>query len=1032
MKRLFKKAFGLTLAVAVSAAFMACKNETPEVESRNESVLSLNEPAIKAVAYPGVNHVSWQPVRSAASYVLYRYDDKGFGTCLGTLTYGSTGYSDADSKLQNGVAYYYMIEAVSKSDPAARSVVVQNNTGRSNAVKAIIPPMDTSAINLAAYESGFDGEKKTLGDTAEVKAQTLSASTVKMIQRKNDYVISFPTKAYLTYDIFVYAEDPTDKNNGLPGTPTDRYFNLDMQNGNAVVTQTIMGAGDFTVKVRARALNARYEAAEVLPAAKISVPSLHEGPATQLESASYTAKDTVRIVWKPAKINGKNADSKLYKIYREVEGSGKKELLKTAIKTGKSADMVTPVYYIEDKPETTVQNTYYVVISDGNGVFGTGRTAAVAAYEMPSNVAGSINARAVALDKDGLVNDLRITTMNVASNTTVTISWVKMEQSDLNAAKKMLDTDYTKVGALKFEKDGQKEGFISNLKNGYYVVRAELKNGDDTTIAYANPVQIQSAAAPLTGAPETEIISATYTDKDTIRIVWKPAKIDGKDADSKWYKLYRRADGSNKDELLNAVVKTDKAPDMKSTYYYIDDKPANTAVANTYYVTLADENGRFGTSQRSTVSAYRMPNNTVNGNVLVTTTTLDKDTQANDLHVVTAGVDANTSVELSYVKLPNNSVNPRDMLEQDFKKVEGQKDNGRGQTEGWVKNLEEGCYYAARAVLTKGADKKVVYSTAISISYTSVSFNGVLDAAVVGKDAVVTVRDAINIKQDDMARYTYTVSYAKSSMGVPSHSTPSITLTTTSKWEDLGALTMVKYGESGDDASYRGVLSKKNLDEGYYVFRVVKAEKVGKKTKAAGFDVVQITAVQHGISSITASPSATVTAIWKRSERKFTTWNDATREVQITVAMHNGAETKNDAPKVKLWRAKLEKAKYVNDSIGASNQTFTINYAPVTNAVITQQNNGTPDNLRDDSFVCKDNSVDLLGGYSYFVTYQTKDGLLYSEVNNINTGSLDMLKRNLNNVSYYESTSASAPEHNYNHLYGGGSWSGITVKLTIE
>ena len=147
MKKTIFKLLGIGLIAASVFGFVSCGDST-EYDAKSDTIYSLDAPRVTAKAYPGVNYISWEPVTSAQGYKIYRVLD-GDSSKLRSVASDVTCYADIasdDHILSDGKVYKYIVEAISKSDPASRGVYAKNSQG-SASVKAIVPTAGSKAIS---------------------------------------------------------------------------------------------------------------------------------------------------------------------------------------------------------------------------------------------------------------------------------------------------------------------------------------------------------------------------------------------------------------------------------------------------------------------------------------------------------------------------------------------------------------------------------------------------------------------------------------------------------------------------------------------------------------------------------------------------------------------------------------------------------------------------------------------------------------------------------------------------------------------
>lgn len=197
MKKTIFKLLGTGLIAASVFSFVSCGDST-EYDAKSDTIYSLDAPRVTAKAYPGVNYISWEPVTSAQGYEIYRVLD-GDSSKLRSVASDVTCYADIasdDHILSDGKVYKYIVEAISKSDPASREVYAKNSQG-SASVKAIVPTAGSKAISAEpASASGKDYIKKYYE-----KLVTKAAENVTLSIENGNFYAEYPATAGFKYEI---------------------------------------------------------------------------------------------------------------------------------------------------------------------------------------------------------------------------------------------------------------------------------------------------------------------------------------------------------------------------------------------------------------------------------------------------------------------------------------------------------------------------------------------------------------------------------------------------------------------------------------------------------------------------------------------------------------------------------------------------------------------------------------------------------------------------------------------------------------
>ena len=237
MKRKILSVAGIFFIFA-SLLNVSCQNETPTVQDfALDTVLTLDKAEVSATAYPGMNFVSWLPVTNANSYVLYIYVG---GNCISSKTYAfDDDLNYVDTNIKNDVEYTYFVEAESSSS-TGRAVVTQNSMSDGNTVKAIVPPYNTKAFELANYETNKNNDF------------IVNSSNTNISSLKNKVSVSFPGKAYLTYEVSLIEQWSNDV------YQTQYLYDAANNNVTLYTDFTVTQPGDYKVKIVAKSINSHF------------------------------------------------------------------------------------------------------------------------------------------------------------------------------------------------------------------------------------------------------------------------------------------------------------------------------------------------------------------------------------------------------------------------------------------------------------------------------------------------------------------------------------------------------------------------------------------------------------------------------------------------------------------------------------------------------------------------------------------------------------------------------------------------------
>lgn len=349
-------------ACAIAIVLAACSN--PEYDGRTDTVYSLSTPSVTAKAYPGVNIVSWKPVSGAKSYKVCVYEEGALKDYHSNVI----GFYCADTNLVNGKNYKYTVEAVGERELPAREVYVTNSSIGEASAKAIVPPAGTSALELAAYEKGYDGSPKEVKDDNFV----VSAENVEVYVKENTVYVNLPTKAYLSYNVCLYNNDlPIDVVDPAKNTDTSDAFSNNVTRG---VKLNYLSAGKYKVVVEVNARNDIYKDAEIeVKEITIDALRLDAGAGTGSVSATYLSDNkTARVSFIPARKDGAYVPASWYTVYRRVKG----EYETTKIGSVSKLPETNVKYFVDDTTIADTKKAYeYIVVVGNDGKYGYAETA---------------------------------------------------------------------------------------------------------------------------------------------------------------------------------------------------------------------------------------------------------------------------------------------------------------------------------------------------------------------------------------------------------------------------------------------------------------------------------------------------------------------------------------------------------------------------------------------------------------------------------------------------------------------------------
>ena len=502
---------GALSVLAVSVLLASCT----QVDSRIDTVDTLETPSVKAVAYPGVNYISWNAVKGAANYKVTRTVDGGVED---TLVPDTSDLYITDSLSVNDVDVEYKVYALSNSNPS-RAVYVYDSNAGSASVTNIFPPVGTKAIDLPKYEKDSGWNFDEGADNKDWKDDFIpTAENIKVQLVDGAIHVTAPTKAYLSTrvvgytgnkeEIFYYDDYPTRKE-----TEFNKYQNKTLSN-----KSVIKSAGEYKFKAIVNALGERYRNAyygETIFALNttITIPAVKTSKPTDNITVKYIddAQTIARVQFEPAvSLDGKEVFAVTdYKVYRAVNGTSNLEEV-----TGLKADSITSdgkttvVYVVDDTvPANNVAYDYYVVLSkDKEFESGIKSVKLNEAYINNLTDGGYVSFYCyIDADDDKNSNDVVVKVSPNNGNKIVSVAYAFSTSSDVN---KVLDSAYTALTVEPAIADKKQSFLIKDVpENNYVIVKAEFAEKVSTgkankvvatsitqyTLGQANDVNLQIA-----------------------------------------------------------------------------------------------------------------------------------------------------------------------------------------------------------------------------------------------------------------------------------------------------------------------------------------------------------------------------------------------------------------------------------------------------------------------------------------------------------------------------------------------------------
>ncbi len=591
MKKTIFRLLGTSLIAASVFSFVSCGDST-EYDAKSDTIYSLDAPRVTAKAYPGVNYISWEPVTSAQGYKIYRVLD-GDSSKLRSVASDVTCYADiaaSDHILSDGKVYKYIVEAVSKSDPASREVYAKNSQG-SASVTAIVPKAGSPAISAEpASASGKDYIKKYYE-----KLVTKAAENVTLSIENGNFYAEYPATAGFKYEISASVKGMYDALGG--DVPFVSPFENYKEDYRAELNVPVSGSSEFEIRLKVSSVSDLYEPV-VVPLGSITVESIGESEAIKNVNAEYVASKTALVSWAPAKLdNGKDSPVANFKVYRTSDVDATWTAVSAEVKEGKKTDNVSggtanisEGYYITDTVEDdSISYTYYVVHTDGK-LFGkyeeSDNSAKLSKVTLTKTVDPTLTVSTFIESTAGIENTIKITSTKGNEKQTLALSYVKLAEDADGDAVEYISSDFTALELA--NNNGYADSYINYIKDapaGTYLVKLTAsENGKKENSVYE--IVIVSPAEALGSTLTVSSDGTKVTVKEAIK---QDSKFDSV-ANYK-YTLYKVVSTKSKDYSDSVTVVTTNLGDVALAYpaevtNYCEKEIENKSSAEPHITTL--------------------------------------------------------------------------------------------------------------------------------------------------------------------------------------------------------------------------------------------------------------------------------------------------------------------------------------------------------------------------------------------------------------------------------------------------------------
>ncbi len=599
MKKTIFKLLGTGLIAASVFGFVSCGDST-EYDAKSDTIYSLDAPRVTAKAYPGVNYISWEPVTSAQGYEIYRVLD-GDSSKLRSVASDVTCYADiaaSDHILSDGKVYKYIVEAVSKSDPAIREVYAKNSQG-SASVTAIVPKAGSPAISAEpASASGKDYIKKYYE-----KLVTKAADNVTISIKNGNFYAEYPATAGFKYEIsasFKGMYDALGEAFSFRSKTFENYkedYKAEFNNG------PVPGSSEYEIRLKVSSVSDLYEPV-VLLLGSLSAESIEELDAIENVKAEYIASKTALVSWTPATLkNGKNSPVANFKVYRTSDVDDTWTAVSAEVKEGQKAEQdtsgtvkISEGYYITDTVEDdSISYTYYVVHTDGTH-FGTysesDNSAKLSKVTLAETVAPTLTVSTFIESTAGIENTIKITSTKGNEKQTLALSYVKLAEDADGKPVKYITSDFTALELA--NNNGYADSYISYIKDapaGTYLVKLTASEKGKKENSVYKTVMVSPAEA----LGSSLSVSSDGTKVTVQEYIAKDSKLDS--VANYNYTLYKVVSTANKDYSNSVIVVTTKIDELALAYptgvtnycekEIPDTKSTESNVTTLYYVVKA-------------------------------------------------------------------------------------------------------------------------------------------------------------------------------------------------------------------------------------------------------------------------------------------------------------------------------------------------------------------------------------------------------------------------------------------------------------
>ena len=357
-----------SVAFAAVVALVGCSAPTTV---NYDTIESIGAPKVTAKTYAGVVRLTWNVVKGAEKYEIYKD-----GVLVANYNGTDCVYEDiatTSNNLVDGVKYTYDVVALPKGNYAMkqqdRAVYIKENQ-TTVTVEAKVPSPEDFKAEYESYFAKFEAEG------TEFKTELVSGDTVNLgnSDRKTDYksyiMVTAPTLPEFGYQIKTYIDVPQPFD-AKETTDDVAAFTFTENDAAKVYFQPVLGAGDIKTSVKVIPLSPLYQTT-TFETADLHIYTLDITNGTANRTAWYVDSTTVHLEWTPADLNGVYYDPADYSVYGYVNGvytkvEGKVQVLNPGdyVKdvNGRQRLITQTTYYIEDTvAKGDARKTYYTTL----------------------------------------------------------------------------------------------------------------------------------------------------------------------------------------------------------------------------------------------------------------------------------------------------------------------------------------------------------------------------------------------------------------------------------------------------------------------------------------------------------------------------------------------------------------------------------------------------------------------------------------------------------------------------------------------